>query len=86
MYIAFRNNDNNLRDIWLTRSTDGGDSFSSAFDVDETDWIVSACPSNGPHFAIVDDEDADHFLLTDLPSSQTYPSMIFSGTSFHVVY
>jgi len=168
VYVAFRNNDNNLRDIWLTRSTDGGDSFSSAFDVDETDWTVSACPSNGPHFAIVDDEivtaffsgigsdgsgayfstfdtqnslsgstynvpftnesssnqnrpriagsgdtlaivwqenfessleigmsvstsgsaglDADPFLLTDLPSSQTYPSMIFSGTSFHVVY
>ena len=56
VYVAFRNNDANLRDIWLARSTDGGETFSSAFDVDETDWIINACPTNGPHFSIVDGE------------------------------
>ncbi len=56
VYVAFRNNESNLRDIWLARSTDGGDSFSTAFDVDETDWTAMVCPSNGPHFVIQDNE------------------------------
>ena len=56
VYVSFRNNDANLRDIWLAKSSDGGLSFTSAFDVDETDWIINACPTNGPHFAIVDSE------------------------------
>ena len=55
VYVAFRNNNNNLRDNWLVRSTDGGSSFASAFDVDETDWMIAACPTNGPHFSILDD-------------------------------
>ena len=29
---------------------------------------------------------ATSFLVSDMMSSQTYPSMIFSGTSFHIVY
>lgn len=56
VYVSFRNNDNNQRDIWLARSTDGGATFSSAFDVDETDWVTNSCPSNGPHFSIVNNE------------------------------
>jgi hypothetical protein len=56
VYVAFRNNNNNLRDNWLVRSTDGGATFASAFDVDETDWMINACPSNGPHFSISDDQ------------------------------
>jgi hypothetical protein len=56
VFVAFRNNDNNLRDIWLARSTDGGETFSSAFDVDETDWTAFICPSNGPNFEIIDNE------------------------------
>jgi hypothetical protein len=167
VYVSFRNNDNNLRDIWIAQSTDGGDTFTAAYDVDETDWQINACPSNGPHFSIIDDElvsaffsgsgidgsgvyfsafdtqnnvagatysmpltsiEADgqnrpkiagsgdtlavvwqevdgsneiamsvstngsedlgveSFLLTDMPSHQRYPSIVFSGSSFHVVY
>ncbi|NND94320.1 MAG: T9SS type A sorting domain-containing protein [Flavobacteriales bacterium] len=56
VYVAFRNNNANLRDIWLARSTDDGASFSSAFDVDETDWISGVCPSNGPHFTMTEDQ------------------------------
>jgi hypothetical protein len=61
IYVSFRNNDNNLRDIWMARSTDGGNTFSSAFDVDETDWTINACPTNGPHFSIVDGEIVNAF-------------------------
>jgi hypothetical protein len=95
VYIAFRNNNNNLRDNWLVKSTDGGASFESAFDVDETDWMISACPTNGPNFAIMDDLVSttgpeglteDPFLLTSLPSSQQFASIIYDGEFFHTVY
>jgi hypothetical protein len=168
VYVAFRNNDLNLRDIWLTRSTDGGNTFASAFDIDETDWTAGVCPSNGPHFVITENKvltsffsgagDAgsgayfssfdtntsevsatysvpysdlssssqnrprvagsgdtfalvwqenfdgsleiamslsttgvealttEPFLLSDLAGSQQYPSIVFDGSSFHVVY
>lgn len=56
IYVAFRNNDNNERDMWLAVSTDGGDTFSSAFDIDQTDWIAQVCPSSGPNFTILEDE------------------------------
>ena len=82
VYVAFRNNDNNLRDIWLTRSIDGGDTFTSAFDIDETDWNVSACPSNGPHFTIVNDEVVTAFFSgTGSDGSGAYYSTFDSGSS-----
>ncbi|MFT5185280.1 MAG: hypothetical protein ACI84C_002423 [Flavobacteriales bacterium] len=56
IYVAYRNNEANVRDIWLARSTDGGSTFGSAFDIDQTDWILSGCPSNGPHFAFSNDQ------------------------------
>ena len=56
VYVAFRNNNANLRDIWIAHSEDNGDSFSMAYDMDETDWVSGVCPSNGPHFIV--DEDA----------------------------
>lgn len=49
IYVSFRNNNSNIRDIWITRSTDGGISFPEAFDVDQTNWSIMGCPSTGPH-------------------------------------
>ena len=46
----------------MARSTDGGISFNEAFDVDETDWVAGVCPSNGPHFSILDDEVVNVFF------------------------
>ncbi len=48
MWLVFRNNDNNLRDIWVSRSTDAGATFDTATDVDESDWVLNACPISGP--------------------------------------
>lgn len=47
--LAFRNNDDNLRDIWVVRSNDNGETFPIAIDLDQTNWTVSACPTSGPH-------------------------------------
>jgi hypothetical protein len=47
VWLAFRNNDNNLRDAWVSRSADGGATFDAAADVDATDWNLNACPISG---------------------------------------
>lgn len=51
VFLVFRNNNNNLRDMWVSRSTDGGLNFTQATDVDDTDWVISACPISGPKIA-----------------------------------
>ena len=51
VFLVFRNNDNNLRDMWVTRSSDGGLNFTDATDMDDTDWVISACPISGPKIA-----------------------------------
>lgn len=48
-FLSFRNNDDNVRDIWVSKSTDNGLTFPVAADVDETDWVISGCPKTGPH-------------------------------------
>ncbi len=47
--VLFRNNDNNLRDIWATVSTNGGISFNAGGDIDNNNWMVNICPSSGPN-------------------------------------
>ena len=44
VWLAFRNNDDNLRDAWVSRSSDGGTTFDVATDVDATDWMINSCP------------------------------------------
>lgn len=46
--LFFRNNDDNLRDIWAARSIDGGKSFPKAKEIDNSNWMIGACPSSGP--------------------------------------
>ncbi len=48
VWLVFRNNNDNLRDIWVSRSTDAATSFTTATDVDDTDWLLNACPISGP--------------------------------------
>ena len=45
--ILFRNNDNDLRDIWASISEDGGKTFHLAKDIDESNWTIGGCPSTG---------------------------------------
>lgn len=45
---AWRRNNNNLRDIWAGVSVDGGATFPTGIDMDNTNWMINACPSSGP--------------------------------------
>lgn len=55
MYLGFRNNDNNKRDIWVAKSSDAGANFTEATDIDDTDWITQVCPQSGPDMLISGD-------------------------------
>ncbi|MEJ6777760.1 MAG: hypothetical protein QNK85_10660 [Crocinitomicaceae bacterium] len=51
----FRNNEVNIRDTWGSLSTDNGASFNSNQNLDELGWMISSCPSTGPHGLIISD-------------------------------
>ena len=41
-----------VRDIALARSTDGGRTFSAPVRVSDDNWVLNACPENGPAVAV----------------------------------
>ncbi len=53
--LLFRNDDNNIREMWGCYSTDGSASFTATAEVDQTNWSVSSCPSSGPSGVIMGD-------------------------------
>ena len=53
--LLFRNDDNNIREMWGCYSTDGSASFTAAAEVDQTNWNISSCPSSGPSGVIMGD-------------------------------
>tara|TARA_B100000767_G_scaffold164124_1_gene153871 strand:+ start:2343 stop:3674 length:1332 start_codon:yes stop_codon:yes gene_type:complete len=55
LFLLFRNNDNNERNSFITKSIDGGLSFSLIADLDDYDWILNSCPATSPKGVIVDD-------------------------------
>ncbi|MEZ5059647.1 MAG: T9SS type A sorting domain-containing protein [Saprospiraceae bacterium] len=48
IYLAFRNNTGSRRDIWVSKSVDGGQSYLEVADVDDTDWQINSCPISKP--------------------------------------
>lgn len=51
IYVAYRNNRVNVRDIHISRSVDGGETFDVETDVDTFNWVVNFCPTSGPRLA-----------------------------------
>ena len=52
LMIAFRNDVNDLRDMFLVQSTDFGKSFSAPTPLEHTGWMISYCPMDGPSLGI----------------------------------
>lgn len=74
--VAFRANRNNLRDMWVTRSTNGGASFDVAVDVDDQNWVINACPFSGPRIARL----AGDSLVAVWMSKGGGPTRVFAST------
>ncbi|MCF8244221.1 MAG: T9SS type A sorting domain-containing protein [Saprospiraceae bacterium] len=76
VWLVFRNNNDNLRDIWVSRSTDAAASFDMATDVDDTDWMVNACPISGPRLKKIGNDS----LLAVWMSGATGQGRIYGAT------
>ncbi len=48
VFLLFRNNDMDVRNSYVAKSTDGGLTFSLLNDIDDDDWVINACPSSSP--------------------------------------
>ncbi len=73
--VLFRNNNNNIRDVWASTSNNGGISFNG-IDVDISSWYINACPSSAPHGLIRGDT-----LLSTWMSSGSGLTRVILGTS-----
>lgn len=61
LYVVFRNvYPENLRDMAIARSQDGGQTFSTPTRIHEDGWVIDGCPHNGP--AIATDADGNVHL------------------------
>ena len=47
--LLFRNNENNIRDVFAVYSSDDGATYSNFSNIDQLNWNVNFCPSTGPH-------------------------------------
>ena len=73
LYATFRNNNSNIRDIWISRSADGGSTFAQAVDIDETNWSIMGCPSTGPHTL----DAGDHLMSVFFSAGQNWEQGVY---------
>jgi hypothetical protein len=48
VYVVYRSNMKNYRDIFVARSMNRGESFEESIRVQTTPWMIMACPATGP--------------------------------------
>jgi hypothetical protein len=53
--MLYRDNNNNIRDMWAGVSIDNGNSFLSGMPVDQNSWQVFSCSASGPDAVITGD-------------------------------
>ena len=55
VYLLFRNDDSNVRNTYIAKSTDDGLNFTDTQDLDDLNWILNACPTSSPVGAVIGD-------------------------------
>jgi hypothetical protein len=84
LYITFRSNINDVRDIWLARSYDKGMTFEPALKIQNGDWNIAGCPVSGPNITL-DDSEGAHIVWRDARDdsngvSHVYYAYVTSGS------
>lgn len=80
VWLLFRNNNQDLRDIWVSRSTDLAATFDVATDIDGTDWQLNFCPIAGPRMARSGDSLITVWMSGASGTPRVYLSTIHAGT------
>jgi len=55
VYLLFRNDDVNVRNSYIAKSTDDGLTFTSTQDLDDINWVINACPTSSAVGAVLGD-------------------------------
>ncbi|OWY23296.1 T9SS C-terminal target domain-containing protein [Sphingobacteriales bacterium UPWRP_1] len=74
--MQYRDNLDNLREMWTGISTDGGVSFPTGAKIDDTHWIINQCPSSGPDGYIVNDTLYSVFMSKASGKNRVYYSAL----------
>lgn len=82
--LLFRNNESNTRDIFGVLSTDGGVTFPTHANVDNTGWIIAGCPSTGSDAIFMGDKLISTFASAASGIYRVYVSS--SSTTSGLVY
>jgi len=45
VFLLFRNNDMDVRNSYIAKSSDGGLTFTTTNDIDNANWVIGSCPS-----------------------------------------
>ena len=72
--MAYRDNDENIRDIWLGVSVDSAKSFKTGFNADDNNWLINSCPASGPDVFILGDSVYSVFMNGASGSNLCYMS------------
>lgn len=80
IYVAYRNNRVNVRDIHISRSTNGGETFDVETDVDTFNWVVNFCPTSGPRLARLSaDTIVNVWMSRGTGANRVYVSSLHTG-------
>lgn len=64
IFIAFRNDVDDVRDVWIVRSDKRGKNFGAPTPMEDTRWVIPGCPMNGPSLAFDRDDRLHAVWLT----------------------
>ncbi len=53
--MLYRDNNANIRDIWMGVSNDYGSTFTNGCNIDNNNWLIMSCPSTGPDAVTIND-------------------------------
>jgi hypothetical protein len=68
--LAFRNNEDNIRNMWVARASSGSDTFTSAVEASHTDWNSNICPMEGPRIGEEPDGSRHYIAWADSSSGE----------------
>ncbi len=75
--VAFRANQNNIRDIHLAISDDGGTTFSDPVKIQNAPWTIGGCPATGPHL-VFDGNETAHVVWRDYRDAVQMPIVYYA--------
>lgn len=70
--MLYRDNNSNIRDTWVGVSSNSGTSFSGGMNVDQQNWLIMSCPSDGPDGIIIGDTVYSIFMSGGGGNYRTY--------------